>query len=182
MYFYICHKCFGQLNIRINELSNIVIIYCEKCKTEPVGLNIDDFMKKNNKNQQFFSCKNCHNPLNFNIKEKKFECSCFYNLSGLLKNKSFKIKKNIDENISIPIFLKDCFWEHHNNFHKYYLNYSKIGLCPTCFDEKMQNDYFIDKFNDDNINELIAQKSAQLKTEKEHINNIQRKFYECIND
>ena len=70
--FNICHKCLGQLNIRINELSNIVIVCCEKCKTEPVGLNIDDFMKKNKKNQQFFSCKNCHNPLNFNIKEKKF--------------------------------------------------------------------------------------------------------------
>ena len=32
----ICPICFGQLNIRINDQSNIIIIYCDKCKTEPI--------------------------------------------------------------------------------------------------------------------------------------------------
>ena len=179
--FNICKKCYGQLNVRINELSNIIIVYCERCKTEPKGFNIDDFLTLNRENYQFFICKKCKNTLNYNIKDKKLECGC--DIDGLeFARKRKNIKKISSEYNRIPIFLKDCYCFKHNNFYNYYLKYSKIGLCSTCFKGKSQNDYYIEKFNNDTINDLIEQKLVQLNMEKEHINNIQLKFNECIHD
>ena len=52
--FNICNLCFGQLSIRINDQSNIIIIYCDKCKTEPIGLSIEQFLEFNKKNIWIF--------------------------------------------------------------------------------------------------------------------------------
>ena len=179
----ICKKCFSQLNIKINELSNIVIVYCEKCKSEPTVLSINQFLDFNQNNLQNFWCRKCKNPFKYNNKEKKKECEC---INEILENKKNKKNKNISiksdsKSIPIPIFLKDCFCEQHNNFYKYYIKYSKIGLCPICFKEKSQDNYFIEKYNDENINALIKQKLAELKREKDFIYSIQQKFNECIN-
>ena len=178
--FNICKKCFGQLNIYINELSNAVIVYCEKCKSQPIGFSINQFLNFNKDNHKYFHCKQCKNPLNYNIKQKKKECKCNFLPLEQMRNNNNPTEIN-DENTNIPIFLKDCFCEQHSNYYKYYLKYSKIGLCSTCFKEKNQNNNFIEKFSNDEINKLLEQMTAKLKMEKEHINNLQLKLNECIN-
>ena len=151
----ICKKCYSQLNIRINELSNIIIVYCEKCKSEPIGLSINKFLDFNKENEKYFYCQKCHNLFNYNFKEKEKDCNCNFETLEFMRKRCSSTK--IVDNIPVPIFLKDCFCDEHNNKNNYYLKYSKIGLCSICFKEKGQNNYFIEKYDDENINIIIEQ-------------------------
>ena len=56
--FNICQNCHSQLNIRIDEISNIVIVYCNKCKNEPMGINADQLFEENKKEKKIFFAQN----------------------------------------------------------------------------------------------------------------------------
>ena len=106
----ICPICFGQLNIRINDQSNIIIIYCDKCKTEPIWLNIEQFFEFNKKNSFDFHCQLCQNILYYDFKTKLLECGCNnQRWFSFKKKKAFIKKMNSIEITHIPIFLKDCY-------------------------------------------------------------------------
>ena len=174
--FNICQNCYSQLSIEINESSNIIIMYCNKCKNEPRGIDIDKFIENNRQKCLSLQCKLCQKSLNYNYKTNQLYCGCEYHLF----DRSSRAKSFINENISIPLFLKDCYCETHNHFHQYYLKYSKKGLCDKCFKEKEHN-YFIEKFIKSEINELIKLKNEELKKEQEFINNLQKIFNDCMN-
>ena len=175
----ICRNCYSHLNIRINESSNIIIIYCDKCKYEPIGLSIEKFLEYNKQNNINFLCKLCKNFLNYDFKDKKLSCECQSELIEHLRNRSHTSKNISDFNL-IPVFLKDCFCDQHKNFHQYYLKYSKRGLCYSCSNEINEKKLFVEKFINKEINELIKIKNEELKKEKELINKLQLKFNECI--
>ena len=86
------------------------------------------------------------------------------------------------EEVPIPLFLKDCYCEKHNKFHQYYLKYSKKGLCESCNNEKKKDNFFVEKYICQDIDELIQKKTEELQKEKEFINSLQIKFIECINN
>ena len=175
----ICNKCYSHLNIRINEPSNIIIIYCDKCRHEPIGLSIEKFLEFIKQNNIDFHCKLCKNLLNYDFKEQKLSCGCQSELVEHPRNRSHTSKNNTDFTL-IPIFLKDCFCEEHNYFYQYYLKYSKKGLCYSCSNEIKENNFFVEKFINENINELIKKKNEELNKEKELISKLQLKFNECI--
>ena len=178
----ICQKCYSQLNIRINELSNIIIIYCEKCKYEPIGLSIEQFLEYNKQNIIKTHCKLCKNILNYDFKDKKLSCGCESELVEHPRIRSHTSKNITDltDDNPIPIFLKDCYCDKHKYFHQYYLKYSKKGLCNICSNEINEKKYFVEKFVNKEINELIKKKNEELNKEKELINKLQIKFNECI--
>ena len=184
----ICPNCYSQLSIRINEQSNIIIYYCDKCKSNPKGLSIEQFFDFNKKNFYDYHCKFCKNPFNFNFNTKKLDCKC----NSIRFNKTIKIKnadignkkyiaKNVVESIQIPIYLKDCYCHSHKLFHQSYLKYSKKGLCDICCNQRLQKNFFVEKFNEDKINKLIDEQKAKLEMEKEYISKLQNEFDECIN-
>ena len=177
----ICPDCYSQLSIRINEKSNIIIYYCDKCQSVPKGLSIEQFFDFNKKNFHDYHCKFCQKPLNFDFKKKQLDCKC--NSIRLSKNLNATIgnRKSIIESIQIPIFLKDCYCNIHKSFHQSYLKYSKKGLCPQCCNQRLQKNYFVEKFDEDKIFELIEQQKVKLEMEKEFISTLQNQFNECIN-
>ena len=182
--FNICPECFSHLSIRINEPSNIIITYCDKCNSEPIGSSIDQFIESNKIKKGEYHCKSCKNTLNYNFKTNKLGCGCENDL--VLENASTRstrsyTTKNLIEFVPIPIYLKDCYCQKHNNFYQYYLKYSKESLCTTCFNKKKLNNFFVEKYISEDINELIKSKNEEIKKEKEFINNLQVKFNECIN-
>ena len=168
----ICPVCCSHLNIRINYTSNIIILYCNICNQESKGLSIDQFIKNNKKKNNFFHCKNCNNLLNYQSKKKKYFCTCELTRKTISLNES---EKN-----PIPFFLNDTFCDVHNKFHKYYMKYSKKGLCEDCKKEK-EDLFCIEKFNDDEIKKLINKKKLESKNELKFINSLQDIFNECIN-
>ena len=173
--FNICPLCFSQLSIRINDQSNIIIIYCNKCKTEPIGLSIEQFFEFNKKRYFDFHCKFCQKILNYDFKEKHLDCGCNSSQSGFRKKRTFS---NILEITRIPVFLKDCYCNLHTNFHKSYLKYSKRGLCPECSNDKKKNNYLVEDFD---IFNLVEKSNIQLGIEQNLIDTLQNKFNECIN-
>ena len=179
--FNICPICYSQLNIEINESSNIIIIYCNKCKYEPKGIDIDKFIDKNKEQCKKYHCKLCQNSLNYDFKTSQLFCGCEFNLierSGRTRSFTAKITDKINI-IQIPLFLKDCYCDKHNLFHQYYLKYSKKGLCEKCWKEK--SNCFIEKFTRNEFNELFKKKNEELQKELNFINNIQNIFNDCIN-
>ena len=180
-FFNICPNCYSQLDIEINDSSNIIIMYCNKCKYEPKGIDIDTFIDKNKEKCIKYHCKLCQNSLNYDFKSSQLFCGCEFNL--IEKNgraRSLTTKKNEKyELIQIPLFLKDCYCEKHNLFNQYYLKYSKKGLCEKCSKEK--SNCFIEKFIKNEINELYKKKNEELQKEQIFINNIQNIFNDCLN-
>ena len=176
--FNICPLCLGQLNIRINDQSNIIIVYCNKCKTEPIGLNIEQFLEFNKKRNFNFHCPLCQNILCYDFKTKLLECGCNkQNRSSLKKKKTISKFDSIEIN-RIPVFLTDCYCSVHNDFHQSYLKYSKRGLCCKCSNEKKNNNYLVEDFD---ISNLIEKSNIQLGIEQNLIDTLQNKFNECIN-
>jgi hypothetical protein len=178
--FNICPKCFSQLNIKINESSNIIITYCDKCKTEPIGTSLEQFIELNKLKNIECHCNSCKKILYYDFKSNKLTCQCENNLENI-KSRSYSTN-NVLEEVPIPLFLKDCYCEKHNNFHQYYLKYSKEGLCASCNNEKKKDNFFVEKYIGQDIDELIQKKTEELQKEKEFINSLQIKFIECINN
>ena len=179
--FNICPNCYSQLNIEINESSNIIILYCSKCKYEPKGIDIDTFIDKNKEKCIKYHCKLCQNSLNYDFKSNQLFCGCEFNLiERNMRTRSFttKITEKINR-VQIPIFLKDCYCDKHNCFNQYYLKYSKKGLCEKCLQEK--KNCFVEKFINNDVNELFRKKNEELKKEQDFINTIQNIFNDCIN-
>ena len=165
-----CSHCYKYINIRIKDESNIIIFQCNNCKTEPIGLDSNQFellKKKTNKN---FYCDKCQKCLYYNYSSKKLICpNCQYNYKAL-------------KSVEIPIYLKDYYCEKHNQFHQYYLKFSKQGICINCLNEKYKKGYFIEKYNEKLIKELIRNKYADLEKEKLFLSSIKQKFKKCIKD
>ena len=178
--FNICPKCFSQLNIKINESSNIIITYCDKCNTEPIGISLDQFIELNKLKNIECHCNSCKKILYYDFNNNKLTCQCENN-SDNIRNRSYS-SNNVLEEVPIPLFLKDCYCEKHNNFHQYYLKYSKEGLCASCNDEKKKDNFFIEKYNSEDIDELIQHKTEEIQKEKDFINSLQIKFNECIDN
>ena len=82
--FYICKKCYSHLNIRVNNDSNIIIIYCENCKTEPTGLNLEEFIMYNRQNIIDYHCKKCSNIYYY---EDKIKLYCLCTIQRILTKK-----------------------------------------------------------------------------------------------
>ena len=180
--FNICPNCYSHYNIRINDESNIIIIYCDNCKTEPKGMSLDQFIENNKKNNSKFHCPLCPKSLNYDFKTKKLSCGCEQVLlEENCRKRSLSTKITFDY-VQIPIYLKDCYCDKHNNFHKYYLKYSQKGLCENCLSEQKNQKYLVKKFIQKEIDELIQEKNEALHKEKEFLNNLQKKFDECLND
>ena len=171
----ICPICYNYLDIKINDISNIIIIYCNNCKTEPRGLNINQYYQLNKEKSNLTHCNKCQNLLNYELKSKKLFCTC--------GNSDSKHKHNskTSRNQSIPIILKNSFCDIHNKFHKYYMKYSKKRLCEDCIKTLNEKYYFIEEFNENEANELINKKKLELDKEKNFLDSLQNKFSECIN-
>ena len=181
--FNICKKCYSHLSIKINDDSNILIVYCENCKTEPRGLNIDQFILNNKQNINDYHCNNCSNYLNYEP-QKKLYCKCEKERTSNKSKKSKKSKNNssksLGENISIPFFLKDSYCFNHSKFNKYYLKYSKKGLCDLCLEEKKEKLNNYESFEEEEVNKLFKMKNEELNEEFKLINLLKEKFDECI--
>ena len=177
--FYICKKCYSHLSIRIDEDSKILIIYCENCKTEPRGLNFGEIILYNRQNIIDYYCKKCSNFFNFEVK-KKLYCSCTMEKISIRKSKNFSLK-NEDDIIPIPFFLKDSYCYNHHRFNKYYLKYSKKGLCELCFNERKVNHNYYECFKEEDVDNLFKEKEEELNKELNFINILNQKFKECIN-
>ena len=182
----LCENCYDNLNIRINNSSNIIIIYCNKCKLEPKGLKIEQFLQKKNEKIYKFICGQCLKIKDYDFKTKKIYHNCEppVNITKSFKGQIKTIfKKNETEqkeqNKGIPLFLKDAYCVSHNKFHSYYLKYSKKGLCEDCYKEK-KNNYFVENFNEKYINDLINIKKNELKIELDFIKSLQNKVNDCL--
>ena len=173
----ICPKCFYHLNIRINEISNIIITFCDKCKSIPRGYNIEQFILNDKAKSKFFHCIICKKMLNYKFNKKQLYCNCQNknNLKNIKNNNNTSGK----DNIQIPFFLIDSYCNIHNKFHKYYYKYSKKGLCEDCVEEK-KGKHLFENFDENKIDELIKQKISELKKESEFITSLQKKFNDCI--
>ena len=177
--FYICKKCYSHLSIRVDEDSNILIIYCENCKNEPRGLNLEEFIAYNRQNILDYHCKKCSNFYNYEDK-KKLYCSCTMQRMSARKSKNNSLK-NEGDNIQIPFFLKDSYCYNHQKFNKYYLKYSKKGLCEHCFKERKGKLNHYESFNEEDVDNLFKKKQEELNKELNLINLLSKKFKECIN-
>ena len=179
---HICPTCYEQLNIKFDDISNLVIIYCNKCNYDPKGYFIDEYIENNKKQNQHIYCQKCHKIFNYNYKTKDLSCFCEFeiiNKAHFRKNKKNKIPDD-DKEPFIPCFLKDAYCNIHNKFHKYYLKYSKKDLCEDCKEEKKDNN-FIEYYNEEKINNLINQKKLEFQKELNFIISLQNKFNECLN-
>ena len=165
-----CPDCYNCMNINIDDNSNLIITKCNFCKKEPFGFNFTNFeINKKLTNKKFY-CDKCYKCMYYDYSSKKLVCqNCQYKYKAL-------------KNVSIPIYLKDYYCEMHNQFYKYYLKYSKKGLCNNCLNEKYKRGYFIEKFNEKEINLLIKDKTIELEKEKNFLNSIRKKFKNCIKD
>ena len=178
--FNICKKCYSHLSIKINDDSNILIVYCENCKTEPRGLNIDQFILNNKQNITDYHCNNCSNYLNYEAK-KKLYCNCEIDKASIKKKKSKNnSSRSLEENIPIPFFLKDSYCYNHKKFNKYYLKYSKKGLCDDCLEENKEKLNNYETFKEEEANKLFKIKNEELNKEFKLINLLKEKFDECI--
>ena len=181
----ICKKCHSHLNIRINDDSNLLIVYCENCKTEPRGLNIDQFILNNRQNINDYHCNNCGNCLNYETK-KKLYCTCTKEKpsNSKKKNKNSNSKnsssQNLGDNASIPFFLKDSYCYNHCKLNKYYLKYSKKGLCDLCLEEKKESLNNYETFKEEEVDKLFKMKNEELNKEFKLINLLKEKFDQCI--
>ena len=128
----ICQTCYSQLNIRINQKSNIIILYCDKCKKEPKGINVSQLSDFDNIKVKKFICSKCKNILNYNKNSKNLSCDCELISSKPSKKINRYYSGTVPSYNSIPLFLKDCYCEKHNKFYESYLKYSKKGYCQTC--------------------------------------------------
>ena len=170
----ICPFCYKYSDIRLDEFSNIILLYCKKCKNEPFGLGIEQFNKYNIQKNKYVHCENCKNILNYDFENKKLFCTC-----ELVKKQKNKNPNSSDE-IFIPCFLKDSYCYTHKKFHKYYMKYSKKGLCEDCKDKKKYKNFYIEDYNEMEINDLIKTKKIELQKELDFINSLKEKFKQCI--
>ena len=178
----ICPICYENMSIKIDNASNLIIIYCNKCKSEPIGFNVYQYNTYKKTKNKFIHCQDCQNVLNYDFQTKKLYCICESKekIKNIRKKNTNKEKKENIEKILIPCFLKDSYCDIHNKFHNYYMKYSKKGLCQDCKEEK-SNNYFIQNFNEEEINDLIKQKKLELEKELKFITSLQNRFNKCIN-
>ena len=176
----ICQTCYSQLNIRINQKSNIIILYCDKCKKEPKGINVSQLSDFDNIKVKKFICSKCKNILNYNKNSKNLSCDCELISSKPSKKINRYYSGTVPSYNSIPLFLKDCYCEKHNKFYESYLKYSKKGYCQTCLMDNSDNNYYIEHFSEENINKLIKEKKEELHKENRIITTLHEKFSECI--
>jgi len=163
-----CPKCYNSMNIHINSRSNIIVLNCPYCNLEPKGYSIEEFTENKIKENKKLYCEKCYNCKYYNYSKKKLFCQ-----------KCNSQKKNV---VTIPIYLKDFYCEKHNKFNQYYLKYSKKGICRLCLKEKYPNGYFIELFDEDNIQQLLKAKEEESKKENELLLMMEEKFNECIKE
>ena len=169
----ICLKCYNYFDIRINYASNTFILYCGKCKTGPRALSSEQLINYHLKVNEHIYCEICKKIFNYDFKKKNLFCLCE-------NSENKKIVKTPNKSF-IPCIIKNNVCDIHKKFHKYYMKYSKKGLCEECYKKVNKDIYFIEKFDDNEINKLIKQKKNELKEELDFINSLQNKFNECIN-
>ena len=116
--FNICPICYEYMNVRINDTSNIITLYCEKCKKEAKGLNAEQFNRFKKSNNKFVHCQNCQKILNYNFETNKLFCKTCE--SSKIHFPLIKRKNHVPKNC-IPLFLKDIYCPKHDKFHKYYM-------------------------------------------------------------
>ena len=177
--FNLCPTCYGQLNIKINEKSNIIMLYCDKCQIEPKGVNIEQFEENNKISNINFHCHKCKNSLFYGFKNNQLSCGC----DLIIREKNVRNRsrtERIEKYIPIPVFLKECYCNKHNKFNQYYLKYSKQGICEVCSKEKKKKNYFVEEFKEIDINNLIRKSREELKKEDEFLHSLQKKINECI--
>ena len=168
--FNLCPHCYNYMNIQIKDNSNIIILKCDNCNKEPKGLNIYEYeFNKNNINRKLY-CNKCYKCLFYDYSSTKLICLNCQNIHKSLKT------------VSIPIYLKNYYCEIHNEFHKYYLKYSKKGLCDNCYEEKIKKGYFIEQYNKKDTQILIKNKKIELEKEKKFFKSIKEHFKKCIKD
>ena len=172
----ICPICYEYMNIKINDASNLIILFCNKCQNDSTGLDIEQFNKYKKIKNKSIHCPNCQKILNYDFQSNKLFCTC--ESVKKLKNKNINKYGNSNE-IFIPCYLKGSFCCIHKKFHKYYMKYSKKGLCEDCKDKKKA--FFIEDFNQKEINHLIQSKKKELNKEFDFITSLQNKFNQCIN-
>ena len=178
--FNLCPTCYGQLNIKINEKSNIIMLYCDKCKNEPKGVNIEQFEENNKISNINFHCRKCKNSYFYGFKNNKLSCCCELILTEQNARNRSRTER-IENNIPIPVFLKECYCDKHNKFNQYYLKYSKQSICEVCSKEKKKKNCFVEEFKEVDINDLIKKSREELKKEDEFLSSLQKKINECIN-
>lgn len=165
-----CPECYNSLNIQIKDSSNLILLQCTYCNSEPMGLDINQFELNKKRTNQKFYCNKCYKCLYYDYSSKKLVCeNCQYNYKSV-------------KNVSIPVYLKDYYCETHNLFNQYYLKYSKKGICKNCLEQKYKRGYFIEKFVEDDIRMLIKNKNFELEKEKNFFISIKKKFDNCIKD
>ena len=173
----ICPICYEYMDIKINEASNLIILFCKKCQNDSTGLDIEEFNKYKKIKNKSIHCPNCQKILNYDFQSNKLFCAC--ESIKILKNKNINKSGNSNE-IFIPCYLKSSFCSIHKKFHKYYMKYSKKGLCEDCKDRKKEKTFFIEDFNQKEINHLIQIKKKELNKEFDFITSLQNKFNQCI--
>jgi len=104
-----------------------------------------------------------------------------YNSKNTNKKNKNNSLKNEGDNISIPVFLKDSYCYNHQKFNKYYLKYSKKGLCELCLNERKENRDHYESFKEEEADNLFKKKEEELNKELNLINFLNQKFEECIN-
>ena len=134
------------MKIQIDDNSNIILLKCNNCNNEIRGLDSINFEINKKKTNKTFYCEKCNKCLYYDYSNEKLKCNICQSIYKSLKS------------VSIPIYLKDYYCEIHNQFYEYYLKYSKKGLCGNCLNEKYKRGYFIEKFNEEEINQLIRDK------------------------
>ena len=177
---HICETCYSQLNIRINQKSNIIIFYCENCKKVPKGINISQLSDFEDTKGKKFICSKCKKILNCNLNSKNLSCDCELISSRQNQKNNRYYSGNVPTYTSIPLFLKDCYCEKHNKFYESYLKYSKKGFCQTCLMDISENNYYIEHFSEEKLNKLIKEKKEELYKENKLITTLHIKFNECI--
>ena len=168
--FNLCPECYNYMKIIIDDNSNIIKLKCKNCNTESYGLNYTQYVSNKKDLNKKLYCDKCYSCLYYDYSLKKLLCqNCQYNYKKL-------------KNVSIPVFLKDYYCENHNKFYEYYLKYSKKGLCNNCINDKYKKGYFLSKFKEDEIKQLIKDKKVELEKEKNFFISLKNKFKKCIKD
>ena len=158
-----CSNCNQIFQISINHYSNVIYLYCEKCKLEK-KININDY--ENFKNTT--SCHICNKEINITT-SNNYCFKCQENIcNDCIKN---HIQKDQDDNQkSIPVIyqsnLVDIFCNIHNKlFYNYCLD-CKMNICIEC-ELEYHLDHNTNIYNDKNINDIISIQKKYLSLERQ---------------
>ena len=173
-----CSNCNQIFQISINHYSNVIYLYCEKCKLEK-KININDY--ENFKNTT--SCHICNKEINITT-SNNYCFKCQENIcNDCIKN---HIQKDQDDNQkSIPVIyqsnLVDIFCNIHNKlFYNYCLD-CKMNICIEC-ELEYHLDHNTNIYNDKNINDIISIQKKYLSLERQKSKRMKEFIEDCLKE